>query len=317
MLAIAVLIAFLAKPIHSASFLFNTGGVHGSAIWTGIAGAFAMGLFAMTGFEAAADMSEESVGAVRSVPRAVIGALVGTAIIGFIGLACFAIATPDVAKVAASYTPVADIMTYWFGSTATRILLVFPLFAVFGTLLAVIAVAGRLLFALARDNMLPGSRRLRIRAPAHQDAYLRHRRGHGVQRRHPRVRVLPGLGLHRAGGRHLHRALHRVPAAGHRLRHPARQPSASGTRPAPTAWAATRARCSSSPWCGWCSTWPRHPQASPAADRVVVVILAAGVVWYFVALHARVRARRAGVDMIDKSVAAAPAVVPGAGEAEA
>ena len=317
-LAIAVLIAFLAKPIHSASFLFNTGGVHGSAMWTGIAGAFAMGLFAMTGFEAAADISEESVGAVRSVPRAVIGALVGTAIIGFIGLACFAIATPDVAKVAASYTPVADIMTYWFGSTATRILLVFPLFAVFGTLLAVIAVAGRLLFALARDNMLPGSRRLRI---VHQRtktpifaiavgtvcsavilvyAYFQ---ASAFTVLVGAISIVPcivylllviGYAIRRDSLQHLH---------------------------APGTYSLGRYSRAvfviAVVWLVFSLGVLTIPKAFHAADRVVVVILAAGVVWYFVALHARVRARRAGVDMIDKSVAAAPAVVPGAGEAEA
>lgn len=159
-IALAVLIAVFVKHGHVMS-LANTGGVHGSAVWGGIAGSLALGLFSLTGFESAADMSEEAVGATGSVPRAVIGSLVGSGVVGFIALLCFALATPNIAKIAASGSPVVDIISYWFGSTATRILVIFPLLAVVGTALAVVAIQGRLLFALARDHVAPGSALLR------------------------------------------------------------------------------------------------------------------------------------------------------------
>lgn len=159
-IALAVLVAVFAKDAHPTS-LVNTGGVHGSAIWGGLIGGLVLGLFSLTGFESAADMSEEAVGATGSVPRAVIGSLAVSGIVGFLSLLAFAAATPDIATIAASPTPVVDIITYWFGPTATRFLLIFPLVAVLGTALAVVAVQGRLLFALARDNVAPGSRLLR------------------------------------------------------------------------------------------------------------------------------------------------------------
>lgn len=160
-LAIAVLVAVFAKHGHHAMSLTNTGGVHGSAVWGGVMGSLALGLFSLTGFESAADMSEEAVGASGSVPRAVIGSLVGSGIVGFIALVCFALATPDISKIAGSGSPVVDILNYWFGETATRILVIFPLVAVVGTALAVVAIQGRLMFALARDNVAPGSAVLR------------------------------------------------------------------------------------------------------------------------------------------------------------
>lgn len=160
LIALAVLVAVFTKHGHAMS-LTNTGGVHGSAVWGGVAGSLALGLFSLTGFESAADMSEEAVGATRSVPRAVIGSLVGSGVVGFIALLCFALATPDISKVAASGSPVVDIISYWFGDTATRILVIFPLLAVLGTALAVVAIQGRLMFALARDNVAPGSTLLR------------------------------------------------------------------------------------------------------------------------------------------------------------
>jgi amino acid transporter len=121
-IALAVVVAYFAKPDHPVSFLVNTGGVHGSAIW---------------------------------------GAIVGSGMIGFISLVCFALATPDVSAIAGSSSPVVAIIAHWFGNTASRVLIVFPLVAVLGTALAVVAVQGRLLFALARDNVAPGSALLR------------------------------------------------------------------------------------------------------------------------------------------------------------
>jgi amino acid transporter len=159
-IALAIVVAIFAKGGHPHS-LVDTNGVHGPAVFGGMVGALAMGLFALTGFESAADMSEEAVGATGSVPRAVIGSLVGSGLVGMLGLICFGLATTDLAATAASGTPVADIMTHWFGAAATRGLLVFPLVAVLGTALAVIAIEGRLLFALARDHIAPGSALLR------------------------------------------------------------------------------------------------------------------------------------------------------------
>jgi amino acid transporter len=158
-----IAIAVLAKPSHHGVSLFNTNGVHGSAVWGAIVGAMVMGFFALTGFEAAADMSEESVGARRAIPRAVIWSLVGTGLFGMIALICFAAAVPTghMAAIAGSYTPVYDVVAYWLGSAGARVALAFPLVAVLGTCLSVIAVMGRLIFALARDNIVPFSRQMR------------------------------------------------------------------------------------------------------------------------------------------------------------
>jgi amino acid transporter len=158
-----VAIAVLAKPSHHTVSLFNTNGVHGSAVWGAIVGAMVMGFFALTGFEAAADMSEESVGARRAIPRAVIWSLVGTGLFGMIALVCFASAVPagKMGDIAGSYTPVYDVVSYWLGSVGARVALAFPLVAVLGTCLSVIAVMGRLIFALARDNIVPFSKQMR------------------------------------------------------------------------------------------------------------------------------------------------------------
>lgn len=160
-LAVIAVVIWGVHPDHSASIIVQTGGRHGGQVWSGIAAALVMGLFSLTGFESAGDLSEEAVGAAGSVPRAVLFSLIGTGVVGFVSLVCFTFALPDVQSVAASASPIADILTARLGSTATRIVLVFPLLAALGTALSVIAVQGRLLYALARDNVAPGSSQLR------------------------------------------------------------------------------------------------------------------------------------------------------------
>ena len=156
---VAVVVAVLAKDVPLTS-LANTGGVHGPAVWGGLMGGLVMGLFSLTGFESAADMSEEAVGATGSVPRAVIGSLAISGIVGFIALICFGLTTPNISAIAASGTPVVDIISHWFGPVATRFIIIFPFVAVLGTGFAVVAVQGRLLFAVARDNVAPASKLL-------------------------------------------------------------------------------------------------------------------------------------------------------------
>ena len=146
---------------HSVSILVNAGGRHGGQLLDGIAAALVMGLFSLTGFESAGDLSEEAVGAAGSVPRAVLLSLIGTGIVGFVSLLCFTLALPDVQQIAGSSAPITEILDARLGSTATRVVLVFPLLAALGTALSVVAVQGRLLYALARDNVAPGARALR------------------------------------------------------------------------------------------------------------------------------------------------------------
>jgi amino acid transporter len=160
-LAVAVAVAYFIKPDHPVTWVFNTGGAHGTIMFGAIVGAMTAGLYTLTGFEAAADMSEEAKGASGNVPRAVLGALLGSGVVGFLGIVGFALAVPNVAKTAASGTPIFDILSYWFGSYVARVLTVFPLIAVLGTVLSILAIQGRLLFALARDNIAPASGYLR------------------------------------------------------------------------------------------------------------------------------------------------------------
>lgn len=159
-LGILILIAFLVKhpAIHSASFLFNHGPLHGQAPWYAASLALLMGAFTIGGFEACSDLGEEAVGVQRTVARAIIGAVAISGVVGMITLICFAIGIPNLSAIASSPTPIADLAKYWFGSAFSRVFLVTVVYSVFSLMVVQIAAIGRLIFSLSRDNMFPGSR---------------------------------------------------------------------------------------------------------------------------------------------------------------
>jgi amino acid transporter len=159
-LGIMILIAFLVKSPkpHSFSFIFSHGPLHGQAPWYAACLALLMGAFTIGGFEASADLGEEAVGVQKTVPRAIIGAVAISAVIGMITLICFAVGIPNLNEVASSGTPIADIAKFWFGSAFARVFLVTIAYSVFALMVVQIAAIGRLIYSLSRDNMFPASR---------------------------------------------------------------------------------------------------------------------------------------------------------------
>jgi amino acid transporter len=157
-LAVALVVAWIHAPSRAVGSLVNTGTVHGtSGVLGAIPSAFLLGLFCLTGFELAADLSEDAIGARRSVPRAVLLALTSAGIAGFLLLVGLALATPNVAKVTSSSTPILAIVTYWFGPAVTRIVTAAVVVAVFVGFMVGMAAEARLIFALARDRVIPAS----------------------------------------------------------------------------------------------------------------------------------------------------------------
>src|SRR5215471_10553847 len=99
-----------AKPTpYGAGILFNTTSVFHNATWYSIALASLLGIFTLVGFELAADMSEDAVNPVRSVPRGVIWAVAGSVILGMIALIGFTVAIPDLKAVETSALPLLTI----------------------------------------------------------------------------------------------------------------------------------------------------------------------------------------------------------------
>ncbi len=154
-----VLWGLKAKPTHTgAGILFSTASVAHNAGWYSIALAGLVGIYTLVGFELAADLSEEAVNAGATVPRAVIWSVVGSGVLGMIALIGFTLAIPDLKSVEGSSLPLLTIGGYWLGSGMTKVFIAFVVFSMFAITVVGAAAQARLVYSLARDNMLPWSK---------------------------------------------------------------------------------------------------------------------------------------------------------------
>jgi amino acid transporter len=144
---------------HGFGFLFTT--ATGAPLADAIVGGALIGIFTLVGFEAAADMAEEAVDARRAVPRAMILSVVVSGVLGMFALVGFTLAIPDLPAIQASPVPLAAIAEYWLGPVVTKIFLAIVVFSMFALIVVAAASNSRLIFAMARDGMLPFSAALR------------------------------------------------------------------------------------------------------------------------------------------------------------
>jgi len=148
--------------------LTNTTSTLHNPTWYAFALAGLLGAFTLVGFELAADMSEDAVDPRRSVPRGVIWAVAGSAVLGMVALIGFTLAIPDLKTVEASPLPLLTIAGYWLPSWLVKVFVAFVVFSMFAILVVGAGAQARLAFSMARDNMLPFSRVLRKVNPRSQ-----------------------------------------------------------------------------------------------------------------------------------------------------
>jgi amino acid transporter len=144
---------------HGFGFLFTT--ATSAPLADALVGGALIGIFTLVGFEAAADMAEEAVDARRAVPRAMILSVVVSGVLGMFALVGFTLAIPDLPTIQASPVPLAAIAEYWLGPVVTKIFLAIVVFSMFALIVVAAASNSRLIFAMARDGMLPFSAALR------------------------------------------------------------------------------------------------------------------------------------------------------------
>ena len=143
------------RGIHRGlGYLTHTGSV--KPLWYGFALAGLLGIFTIIGFELAANVSEEAVNARVTVPKAVILSVLTSVVLGFAALVGFTLALPDLK----SPNPISTV-AFWFGPFWTKVFLLLVITSIFALTVVVTGAAARLVYALARDNMLPFSPALR------------------------------------------------------------------------------------------------------------------------------------------------------------
>jgi amino acid transporter len=148
------------KPTHH-GFGFVVHHYHqpGQPYWYAIVLASLIGVYTIVGFESAADMSEETVDARRSVPRAMIGSVVISVVLGMAALIGFTVAAPSDKVMNSGGLPAE--FQYWLGSGLARTLVGIVVFSMFALTVIGAAANARLLYAMGRDNIAPGSSFLR------------------------------------------------------------------------------------------------------------------------------------------------------------
>ena len=146
---------------YGLGILTNTTSVNHNPTIYAFALAGLLGAFTLVGFELAADMSEDAVNPRRSVPRGVIWAVAGSAVLGMIALIGFTVAIPNLKAVEASPLPLLTIADYWLPSGLVKVFIAFVIFSMFAILVVGAGAQARLAFSMSRDNMLPFSGSLR------------------------------------------------------------------------------------------------------------------------------------------------------------
>lgn len=117
---------------------------------------FLLGAFTIVGFEAAANLAEETQDAQRTVPTAMWFSVFLSGVVGFAFLFALNLASQDIAALTASATPVADIVTQMLGTVVGDIFLVFVTFSIFACGLVIFITVTRLTWAMSRDERFPG-----------------------------------------------------------------------------------------------------------------------------------------------------------------
>jgi amino acid transporter len=134
---------------------------NGSYIFAFLAAALA-GLYTCYGFEACADVAEETANAEKEIPKAMRRTIyVGVSASVFVCLALI-LSLPNIQAVidGKDADPVGTVLRGEFGAAGSRLVIAVVLVSFLSCILSLQAAASRLLFAYARDNMIVGSRRL-------------------------------------------------------------------------------------------------------------------------------------------------------------
>ncbi|MCO6049768.1 amino acid permease [Mesorhizobium sp. RP14(2022)] len=153
----------------------NYSGEAGGNVWPQNSGAwvFLLGLllpiYTITGYDASAHTSEETLKAAHSVPRAMVWSVIWSAVFGYIMLCAFVLMLPSMDEAAAQGWNV----FFWAMDTQVHpvvkdILYLAILVCQWLCGLATVTSVSRMIFAFARDRGLPASRALSKVSPVHR-----------------------------------------------------------------------------------------------------------------------------------------------------
>jgi amino acid transporter len=174
-LALTCLIAADSYEIGRLFTFSNYSGEAGGNVWPSTSGAwvFLLGLllpiYTITGYDASAHTSEETVKAAVSVPKGMVSSVLWSAFFGYIMLCSFVLMLPSMEEAAAQGWNV----FFWAMDTQVNVIVKDVLYlaifvAQFLCGLATVTSVSRMIFAFARDGGLPASSALSKVSPKHR-----------------------------------------------------------------------------------------------------------------------------------------------------
>ena len=156
--------------------LSGNGGPAGGGVWPearSLPVMFLLGLmwpiYTITGFDASAHTSEETLHAAHNVPRGILRSVLVSGLCGWVMVASFVLAMPDLREAALQGANVFPwLMSHIFPGVSGRLLWIGIVAANYLCGLASITSTSRMIYAFARDGGLPFSSALRRVSPRHQ-----------------------------------------------------------------------------------------------------------------------------------------------------
>ncbi len=116
-----------------------------------------VGAWCLTGFEAAADLAEETHQPRRTVPRAILLSQSSAAVMGFLMIGGFLLSGNSIISLQQSANPLIMILEENLGNQGSSLVGLIIVLSIFACGVACMATATRLIYSMARDNMLPFS----------------------------------------------------------------------------------------------------------------------------------------------------------------
>jgi amino acid transporter len=115
-----------------------------------------LGAYTIVGFEASSNLAEETHNPHRTIPRAMIRAVLLSGAVGMLFLIALSYATSSVKAVSASSAPVAFIVNDVLGGVVQKLFLILVCISIFACGLVIMVTNGRLIWSMSRDRRLPG-----------------------------------------------------------------------------------------------------------------------------------------------------------------
>jgi amino acid transporter len=184
LVAVALTIVMLGyAPSHDVSRLFTFANYSGSAggeiwpengnlFWLFLLG-FLLPAYTVTGFDASANTSEETVGASHHVPRGIVRSVLVSGVFGWVMLSAIVLAIPDMdATAAQGGNAFISIVEQVLPAPVRNLLAVGIVVAQFTCGLAIVTSASRMAYAFARDGGLPFSEHVRRVSPKYRTPAL-------------------------------------------------------------------------------------------------------------------------------------------------